>query len=89
MSKLLKLSSKEKKVFHFPLPAKYEKVRMLYYSLINAGYTTCRAFHESMKLLIIISPHIKLSEISKKTFDIIKPINDNYYEINIDNYSQN
>ena len=89
MLKALKPTPKEKNVFHFPLPAKYEKVRMLYYSLINAGYTTCRAFHESMKLLIIISPHIKLSEISKKTFDIIKPINDNYYEINIDNYSQN
>ena len=89
MSKVLKLSSKEKKVFHFPLPAKYERVKILYYTLLNSGYTSCQAFHESMKLLIIISPHIKLSEISKKTFDIINSINDNYYENNIDNYSQN
>ena len=42
-----------------------------------------------MKLLSIINPRIKLSEVSKKTFNIIFPIYDNYYETNIDNHSQN
>ena len=89
MSKLLKSSSKEKKVFHFPLSAKYERVKMLYYTLLNSGYTSCQAFHEAMKLLSIINPHIKLSEVSQKTFNIIYPIYDNYCENNIDNHSQN
>ena len=60
-----------------------------YYNLINSGYTSCQAFHEAMKLLTIINPHIKLSEVSQKTFNIIYPIYDNYYENNIDNHSQN
>ena len=41
-----------------------------------------------MKLLSIINPQI-LSEVSQKTFDIIYPIEVNYYENDIDNYSQN
>ena len=44
---------------------------------------------EAMKLLTIISPKIKLSEVSQKTFNIIYPIYDNYCENNIDNHSQN
>ena len=89
MSKIIELIPKENKLFQFPLSTKYERVKMLYHDLLNSGYTTCQAFHEAMKLLIIISPNMKLSEVSKKTYNIINSIHDNYYENNIDNYSQN
>ena len=88
MSIISEIKNKENQNSHYP-PQKYERVKMLYRTLLNSGYTTCQAFHEAMKLLIIINPHIQLSEISKKTFNIIYPIYDNYYEINIDNHSQN
>ena len=80
---------KEKLYFYYPHSLKYERVKILYNSLLNSGYTPCQAFHEAMKLLSIINPRIKLSEVSKKTFNIIFPIYDNYYENNIDNHSQN
>ena len=89
MSNIFKLKTSENKDFHYPLPRKYERVKTLYNSLLNSGYTSCQAFHESMKLLTIINPQMKLSEISKKTFNIINPIYDTYYENNIDNHSQN
>ena len=89
MSNIFKLTKKENKDFHNSLPRKYERVKVLYNSLLNSGYSTCQAFHEAMKLLSIINPKVKLSEVSQKTFDIIYPIYDNYYENNIDNHSQN
>jgi len=89
MSNTFEFKILENKDFDYPLPKKYERVKTLYYSLINSGYTSCQAFHESMKLLTIINPHIKLSEVSKNTFKILYPIYDNYYENNIDNHSQN
>ena len=89
MSNIFELKTLENKGFDYPLLRKYERVKTLYYSLINLGYTSCQAFHEAMKLLIIINPHIKLSEVSKNTFNILFPIYDNYYENNIDNHSQN
>ena len=89
MSNIFELRKKENQDF-YPLPSlKYERVKFLYNSLLNSGYTSCQAFHEAMKLLTIINPHIKLSEVSKITFNIIYPIYDNYYENNIDNHSQN
>ena len=89
MSNIFELKTLENKDFDYTLSRKYERVKRLYNSLLNSGYTSCQAFHESMKLLTIINPHIQLSEISKKTFNIIYPIYDNYYENNIDNHSQN
>ena len=89
MSNIFKLTKKENGNFHYSLPRKYERVKALYNSLLNSGYSTCQAFHEAMKLLSIINPQVKLSEVSQKTFDIIYPIYDNYYENNIDNHSQN
>ena len=89
MSNIIEFKTLENKGFNYPFRRKYEKVKILYYSLINSGYTSCRAFHEAMKLLTLINPHIKLSEVSQKTFNIIYPIYDNYYENNIDNHSQN
>ena len=89
MSNIFKLAKKENKNFHNSLPRKYERVKVLYNSLLNSGYSNCQAFHEAMKLLSIINPQVKLSEVSQKTFNIINPIYDNYYENNIDNYSQN
>ena len=67
---------------------KYVRVKMLYYGLLNSGCSSCEAFHEYMKHLIIINPQIKLSEVSKTTLYIIFLIYDNYYENNIDNHSQ-
>ena len=89
MSNVFELKKKENQDFYHPLSLKYEKVKILYNILLNSGYTSCQAFHESMKLLTIINPHIKLSEVSKNTFKIIYSIYDNYYENNIDNHSQN
>ena len=89
MSDIFELKPLENKDFHYSLPRKYERVKILYRSLINSGYTSCQAFHEAMKLLTIINPHIKLSEVSKNTFNILYQIYDNYYENNIDNHSQN
>ena len=89
MSNIFKFTKKENRDFHNSLPRKYERVKVLYNSLLNSGYSTCQAFHEAMKLLSIINPQVKLSEVSQKTFDIIYPIYDNYYENNIDNHSQN
>ena len=88
MSNIFELGKKENQDFYHPPSLKYERVKILYNSLINSGYTSCQAFHEAMKLLTIINPHIHLSEISKKTFNIIYPIYNNYYENNIDNHSQ-
>ena len=88
MPKIFIFNTKENKNFYNPLPIKYERVKMLYNSLLNSGYTSCQAFHEAMKLLTVINPNIKLSEVSKTTFHIVYPISDNYYENNIDNHSQ-
>ena len=89
MSNIIKLTKNEIQYFNNPLSRKYERVKVLYNSLLNSGYSTCQAFHEAMKLLSIIDPQIKLSDISQKTFDVIYPIYYNYYENNIDNHSQN
>ena len=88
MPNINKLTENENKNFDYYLSSKYEKVKALYNSLLNSGYSTCQAFHEAMKLLSIINPQVKLTEVSQKTFDIIYPIYDNYNEINIDNHSQ-
>ncbi len=89
MLNIFEFKTLENKYFDYPLSSKYERVEILYKSLLNSGYTTCQAFHEAMKLLTIINPHIKLSKISKNTFNILYPIYDNYYLNNIDNHSQN
>ena len=89
MQKIFKNKTKENENFYKPHPIKYERVKMLYNSLLKSGYTSCQAFHEAMKLLTVINPNIKLSEVSKTAFHIIYPISDNCYEFNIDNHSQN
>ena len=83
------LKAKDNQDFYYTTSLKYEIVKNLYYSLLKSEYISCQAFHEAMKFLTIINPQIKLSEVSKKTFNIINPIYDNYYENNIDNHSQN
>ena len=89
MSNIFELKTLKNQDFYYPLPKKYERVKMLYNSLLNSGYTSCQAFHEAMKLLTIINPSIKLSDVSQKTLNIIYQKYDNYYENNIDNHSQN
>ena len=65
------------------------KANIFYYDLINSGFSTCAAYHEVMKLLLISNPELELSELSQKAFEIINPEFDNYYENSIDNHSQN
>ena len=89
MLNTFEIRKKENQDFYYTSSLKYERVKILYNNLLNSGYTSCQAFYESMKLLTIINPHIKLSEISKITFNIIFSIYDNCYENNIDNHSQN
>ena len=64
-------------------------VNKLYNNLINSGFSSCAAHHEAMKLLLITNPKLKLSDLSKKTFEIINPVFNNYNENGIDNHSQN
>ena len=68
---------------------KVNKANILYYGLINSGFSSCAAYHEVMKLLLISNPELELSELSQKAFEIINPEFDNYYENSIDNHSQN
>ena len=89
MSNIFELKTLKNQDFYYSLPKKYERVKMLYNSLLNSGYTSCQAFHEAMKLLTIINPSIKLSDVSQKTLNIIYQKYDNYYVNNIDNHSQN
>ena len=65
------------------------KANRLYHDLINSGFSSCAAYHEVMKLLLISNPELELSELSRKAFEIINPEFDNYYENSIDNHSQN
>ena len=58
MPKIFRFKTKENKNLYNPLPTKYERVKMLYNSLLNSGYTSCQAFHEAMKLLTVINPNI-------------------------------
>ena len=65
------------------------KANRLYHDLINSGFSSCAAYYEVMKLLLISNPKLELSDLSQKTFEIINPVFDNYYENGIDNHSQN
>ena len=66
-----------------------DKLRTLYYSLIDSGYSSCFAHHEVMKLLLARNPKLELSNLSKTISTIINPLIDNYYENGIDNHSHN
>ena len=66
-----------------------DNVKILYHRLIDSGFSTCAAYHEAMKLLLVSNPTLELSDLSQKTFEIINPVFDNYNENGIDNHSQN
>ena len=66
-----------------------DNVKILYHGLIDSGFSTCAAYHEAMKLLLVSNPSLELSDLSQKTFEIINPVFDNYNENGIDNHSQN
>ena len=68
---------------------KHNMVNKLYNDLISSGFSSCAAYHEAMKLLLISNPNLKLSDLSQMTFEIIYPVFNNYYENRIDNHSQN
>ena len=66
-----------------------ENINILYHRLIDSGFSTCAAYHEAMKLLLVSNPSLDLSDLSQKTFEIINPVFDNYNANGIDNHSQN
>ena len=66
-----------------------DNVKILYHDLINSGFSSCTAYHEAMKLLLFSYPNLEISDLFQKTFEIINPVFDNYYENSIDNHSQN
>ena len=66
-----------------------DTVNKLYHSLVSAGFSSCEAYHEAMKLLLVSNPSLDLAALSQETFKIIYPLFDNYYENGIDNHSQN
>ena len=66
-----------------------DNIKILYHRLIDSGFSTCAAYHEAMKLLLVSNPSLNLSDLSQKTFEIINPICDSYNENAIDNHSQN
>ena len=66
-----------------------DNVKVLYHRLIDCGFSTCAAYHEATKLLLFSNPNLELSDLFQKTFEIINPVFDNYYENGIDNHSQN
>ena len=66
-----------------------DNVKILYHGLINSGFSSCAAYHEATKLLLFSNPNLELSDLFQKTFKIINPVFDNYYENGIDNHSQN
>ncbi len=81
---ILKKNNSNKRPTH-----EMDNVKLLYHRLIDSGYSTCAAYHEAMKLLLVFNPSLELSDLSQKTFEIINPVFDNYYENGIDNHSQN
>jgi len=62
------------------------KVHSLYHELIDSGFSSCFAYHEAMKLLLLSNPKLELSDLVQKTFEIINPAFDNYFENGIDNH---
>ena len=82
--KTFKINNSNKRPTH-----EVDNVKILYHRLIDSGFSSCAAYHEAMKLLLVSNPTLELSDLSKKTFEIINPVFDNYNENGIDNHSQN
>ena len=64
-------------------------INILYKALTKSGFSTCFAFNESKKLLLMHNPLLELKELSKTTLEIVNPTLKYYYENNIDNHSHN
>ena len=64
-------------------------ISKLYDDLISSGFSNCSAYNEVIKLLLIKNPTLDLSDLSKKKFEIINPLYENYFENGIDNHSHN
>ena len=88
MSNIIQFKNFKKNTQTFPING-IDKVNTLYQGLIDAGFSSCVAYHEAMKLLLFSNPKLELSDLSQKTFEIINPVFDNYFENGIDNHSQN
>ena len=89
MSNIIKFVNHKNKDFNQISTNQLDKVNKLYYSLVSSGFSSCEAYHEAMKLLLVSNPSLDLEALSQETFKIINPLFDNYYENGIDNHSQN
>ena len=89
MSNIIQIKSFTNNDSTKPTSQDMENINILYHRLIASGFSTCAAYHEAMKLLLVSNPSLDLSDLSQKTFEIINPVFDNYNENGIDNHSQN
>ena len=71
------------------LPNELDKANILYFDLVNSGFSTCFALNEVIKLLLFSNPKLTLADISKKKSYFMKLIVDNNYYNSIDNHSHN
>ena len=89
MSNIIKFAKHGNEDLNLNSTNHFDKVNKLYYNLVSSGFSSCEAYHEAMKLLLVSNPSLDLSVLSQETFKIINPLFDNYYENGIDNHSQN
>ena len=88
MSNIIRFTNFKNNTKPFPTNG-IDEVYSLYHELIDSGFSSCVAYHEAMRLLLYCNPKLELSDLSQKTFEIINPVFDNYFENGIDNHSQN
>ena len=69
------------------LPNELDKINIIYFDLVNAGFSTCSAINEVIKLLLFSNPKLTLTDISKKKSYLMKLVVDNNYYYSIDNHS--
>ena len=89
MNNIIKFPKHENEDFNQKSINQFDKVNKLYYNLVSSGFSSCEAYHEAMKLLLVSNPSLDLAALSQETFKIINPLFHNYYENGIDNHSQN
>ena len=89
MSNIIQINTFKNNSSNKPQTYGIDNVKVLYHRLIDCGFSTCAAYHEAMKLLLVFNPGLELSDLSQKTFEIINQVFDNYNENGIDNHSQN
>ena len=89
MSNLYKFNNSKYRILNKSKINQAHRINILYKALTKSGFSTCFAFNESKKLLLMHNPLLELKELSKTTLEIVNPALKYYYENNIDNHSHN